>query len=255
MIKLTRPSKPQELIKNEETLRARYNKNKKSCVWKEKYIKEALLKMSHGKCVYCETKLNECDSYMEVDHFHCKSLYPKLVVDWDNLLPACRRCNLAKSDHNVQEEPIINPVDVDPKEYLVFSWYQYYPRNRDVLGENTIDVLDLNDTDKLGVPRLRIGSEICKNLEDCREQMEKLISAGYSSTKDERNIKRKFEAILKEAIPEKEFSALVATVIFDCPDYAPLKSLLKEAGMWTTEMTELEQGAYEIALCRNEVKL
>ena len=41
--------------------------------------------------------------------------YPDEVVDWDNLLPSCKRCNTTKGTHDVVTEPIINPFDIDPK--------------------------------------------------------------------------------------------------------------------------------------------
>lgn len=51
-------------------------------VWNQPYIKTALLEMTHHKCAYSEVVLGENSSYMEIDHFYPKSLYPDKVVEW-----------------------------------------------------------------------------------------------------------------------------------------------------------------------------
>ena len=83
MIKLERPPKPKELAERECDLLTEY-KNSKKDVWRKDYIKEPLLRMSHNKCAYCETGLKVYDSYMEIEHFHPKSLYEEKVIEWGN---------------------------------------------------------------------------------------------------------------------------------------------------------------------------
>ena len=71
------------------------------------YINESLLSMSHNKCAYCELMLGEEVKYMEVEHFYCKKLYPDGVVQWDNLLHLCNRCNTNKGIYDTKTEQYI----------------------------------------------------------------------------------------------------------------------------------------------------
>ena len=103
MIKIQRVSAPSEL--NDETVSTLTTlyKSTGENVWNKPYIKKELLKMSHNKCCYCELKLGEEGKYMQVEHYHCKSLYPDEVVLWENLLPSCNRCNTNKSSHDTKK--------------------------------------------------------------------------------------------------------------------------------------------------------
>ncbi|MFJ9385216.1 hypothetical protein ACIROD_15915 [Peribacillus sp. NPDC101481] len=73
--------------------------------YNEKDVKEALHKMFHGKCAYCESKISYATN-LDVEHYRPKSRvqqdredarglhgYYWLAWDWDNLLPACPQCN------------------------------------------------------------------------------------------------------------------------------------------------------------------
>ena len=74
--------------------------------------------MTFSKCAYSEAKLQEGGAYMEVDHFHPKSLYPKEVVKWGNLLPATKTSNTAKGNTDTKVVPLINPLVDNPYDYL-----------------------------------------------------------------------------------------------------------------------------------------
>lgn len=73
--------------------------------YNEKDVKEALHKMFHKKCAYCESKVSYATN-LDVEHYRPKSRvqqdredtrvihgYYWLAWDWDNLLPACPQCN------------------------------------------------------------------------------------------------------------------------------------------------------------------
>ncbi|MEM7233576.1 MAG: hypothetical protein AAF517_15480 [Planctomycetota bacterium] len=67
-------------------------------------VKHSLLAMFHGKCAYCESKI-EVVTWGDIEHYRPKgeivlndgtSIKPGywwLASDWDNLLLACNRCN------------------------------------------------------------------------------------------------------------------------------------------------------------------
>src|ERR1022692_4984269 len=82
----------------------------------KKVLCAALRGLAYGKCVYCEGAL-EPQGYVEVDHYVAKTVDRKLVFEWPNLLPACRRCNNPKraQDH---KGALLKPDDEDPEPYF-----------------------------------------------------------------------------------------------------------------------------------------
>jgi 5-methylcytosine-specific restriction endonuclease McrA len=72
----------------------------------KKLLSTVLRGFAHGKCVYCESVL-EVTGYLEVEHYVSKKHAPHLAFEWTNLLPACQRCNNAKSDQDHKQERLI----------------------------------------------------------------------------------------------------------------------------------------------------
>ncbi len=141
-----------------------------SNIYGDEKIRNKLVKLQHGKCCYCEKKLDTSD----VEHFRPKSSYRRdktskssypgyfwLAYSWDNLLLACRGCNLKKSDlfpisyeANRANHPnkdfkkeaplLINPMINRPRRYLRFEGATIVEKNKRLLGTKTIEVLELN---------------------------------------------------------------------------------------------------------------
>jgi uncharacterized protein (TIGR02646 family) len=120
-------SKLQEISGNPlSTKQQRENAQNK---YRHNQIKDALAKMFHGKCVYCESKITVV-TYGAIEHFKPKGLYPDLTFDWNNLLLSCDICNDA--GHKGTKFPIddighpllLDPTDgiTDPNNHLDFSW-------------------------------------------------------------------------------------------------------------------------------------
>ncbi len=125
----------------------------------EKYrhaqVKETLTKMFHGKCAYCESKLNVV-TYGAIEHFFPKSIYVDRTFDWENLLLSCDRCNDANHKGTLfpvdqDGQPLlINPTDgiTNPDRHLEFIWdpvaglASVY--GRDERGETVVGIFDLN---------------------------------------------------------------------------------------------------------------
>ncbi len=233
LIAVPRPAKlTDELVIK---LTKRYKQTGKS-VWIQRFIKEALLNMSHGKCSFCECNIVEESKYLEVEHFFTKSIYETKVVDWDNLLPACKRCNGCKSDHDTVLEPIVHPVNDKPNEHLKFNLYFF--KSKTSLGKMTIEVLQLNDI-RIRHPRQKIGSktrEQLDNLEDWVEQYEQTPTIRLRN-----KIHAFLHAILIEAQPNSEYSATVATVIWHDDSYHFVKNFFQKQGWWHDEFQELER--------------
>ncbi len=136
MIKLIRPPAPDRLTpETVKELTEEFKSDSNKTVWNKDYIKKALLEMSHNKCCYCECKIDEESKYLEVEHFHPKSIYKDEVVVWDNLLPSCKRCNGRKGDRDTLKEPVINPAADEPKDHLWLKNYTF--KNKTSIGKNT----------------------------------------------------------------------------------------------------------------------
>jgi uncharacterized protein (TIGR02646 family) len=126
MIKLELHPKPAQLtdqLVNDKTMAYMADKTKR--VWNLPWLKDAIAAMSYNKCCYSEVRINQESIYMEIDHFLPKSAYPNKVLEWGNLLPSCKACNMAKREHDPVREPIVNPFDEHPKEYFYFQGWAY----------------------------------------------------------------------------------------------------------------------------------
>ncbi len=124
----------------------------------EKYrhaaVKETLVRMFHGKCAYCESKITHVE-YGHIEHYRPKSLFPDLTFEWTNLLLACGVCNGGEHKGDRFPEaadngPLVNPCDDDPAGHFEFrhdpgtglaSVYGVTPR-----GETTERLMGLNRT-------------------------------------------------------------------------------------------------------------
>lgn len=238
MIKLNKPPKPVRLTDAEIlSLTNEFIKSGKS-VWSKEFIREPLLLMSSEKCAYCETKINEESKYLEVEHFYHKDLYKGQVVEWDNLLPSCKKCNGTKGIHDAKVEPIINPCVQDPKEHLKLWLYRL--KGKTALGKMTISVLNLNEPERLVLKRFQIGNALQDKLEDFNDLIDDVISGVQASTMRKNRITSGVKALLSNGLKDKEYAATYSTILINEPEFALLKSKMKKCHLWTTEHAELE---------------
>jgi uncharacterized protein (TIGR02646 family) len=79
-------------------------------------LQAPLLALSHGKCAFCEGILN-LTSFIEIEHYHAKTVRHELVFDWDNLFPSCGICNRTKGDLDHQGR-LLKPDRDDPESFL-----------------------------------------------------------------------------------------------------------------------------------------
>lgn len=242
MIKLTLPEKPLELAENEVALTAEFKADNNRHVWKKDYITNALLQMSNNKCAYSEVKLNVNSTYLEVEHFKPKSLYPDDVVKWGNLLPSCKLCNDSKGDWDVVSDPIVNPLVDDPNEHLYIKGCRFY--KKDQIGDNTIKAVSLNDNSQFVIPRFQVASDICDRLESSFDDLKTA-----DSERKIRNQVRRITQILKMCLPTEAYSAAVSTyLLYDSPVFRELKAYLLSSKLWTDELDEISKILSSIAL-------
>ena len=151
MIKLKKTDEPGVLTKHgqewtQTILMKIANKTMPTPTEKTRYrhteIKASLVAETHGKCAYCESKLQHIH-HGDVEHIFPKSLAPEKTFEWDNLTFSCEICNQKKSDKDPLLEHIIDPYLIDPKLHLMFLGSLVFPLGTS-LGICTEAILDLN---------------------------------------------------------------------------------------------------------------
>jgi uncharacterized protein (TIGR02646 family) len=208
-------------------------------VWNVDWLKRSLLDLSNNKCAFCECNLTEESKYMEVEHFEHKDQYPSKVLDWDNLLPACKRCNGSKGTHDVISEPIINPFVDTPSDHLVFRNFKL--RGKDVKGKTTIDALKLNHTERVVLKRFYIGTALESLIENAEER---LLEFELSKTAIRTNkLKGIIEDILNECQNNSIYCATCATILHTNDTYSEIKKRMQVHGLWDANLDLLDKSS------------
>jgi uncharacterized protein (TIGR02646 family) len=253
MIRLKPVPRPAELTPGKQKeLTAKFKENG-DCVWQQPYIKNALLKMSFNKCCYCECKIDEESKYLEVEHFLPKEKYKDKVVEWENLLPSCKRCNGKKGSHDTGIEPIIHPVNDEPKEHLYFKNYQIRAKKNSLLGKRTIELLALNDNHRVTPRRFQIGLKMIEILDELNNRVTDYFATGNLSIIQNNRFYSKLENLLMEAQPSCEYSAATAALLLNDEYYKNIKSIFIARGLWDQTLQELENEAMGCALDENNI--
>ncbi|WP_373097606.1 hypothetical protein [Zhongshania sp.] len=245
MIKLNRKAKPAILIDNEESWKSnlidaittyggysRIPKEQKERLlvhYRHQDIKNILFQSSLQKCAFCETKPGESGN-IEVEHFAPKSIYPEMAFNWENFLPACRKCNGSKEDHDTVIEPIVNPYDTDPEDIFHYTDIRIAANdNQECIGERTIRVCGLNSV-RLMKPR----ADILVSLHGFSQALEDAIKDYESADTDikKRNRKRKIREALETievlANPSEKFSGFCKEYLQKCAPYHEAKRVVGE---------------------------
>ncbi len=246
MIKLTAEPQPSELTEDLITkLTKKYKQNTNISVWRDDLIKEsirnALSKMSHNKCCFCESSFDERGRDLQVEHFfpnfHSKG---DDVLTWHNLLPACIDCNRKKGKLDTQKFPLIHPVDDTPKNHIGLNKsFGFF--DKDKLGEFTIEKLELND-ETLSVDRFILGKAILSQLNDLAKEFIKELNQNLTlDYKEEAKFARKLRNIMQFGTPSKKYSAVMSTLILSDENYKMMKAEFIKRQLWTPEFIELKK--------------
>lgn len=86
--------------------------------YRDRPVKDLLLKETSSKCAYCESKLTHV-YFGDVEHIIPKSVEPSLRFEYQNLTLVCAVCNNSKRDYFSPEVPIINPYTDNPEDCLI----------------------------------------------------------------------------------------------------------------------------------------
>lgn len=147
----------------------------RSAVYGSLPVREALDLAHHGKCAFCETKIQPV-STPHVEHFRPKAAYidedEKVLVkpgyywlaySWSNLMLACPSCNgksykgnrfplqfeaaralMPEDDLAIEAPLLIDPFIEDPRDFIRFNGPVAYAVAGNDRGRVTIEVLGLN---------------------------------------------------------------------------------------------------------------
>lgn len=231
MIKLAFQPRPPQLTDEKVAQLTLDFKTTGKAVWNTPYIKAALLKMSHGKCCYCECKIDEESKYIEVELFYPKGLYKDDVLNWQNLLPCCKRCNGYKSNFDTKTQPIVHPVWNTPSTHFYFKKYRL--RAKDDIGKLSINKLQLNEIDELVTPRYEIAIQLETKLDDLLDE----INTGSDN---QSKFVRILKSLMRKGSDTQKYAALCATIILESEDYQALKTIFQKNNWWTSDFEALE---------------
>lgn len=244
MIKLKRAAIPTYLTPEKVIELTEVFKATGKSVWNDENIKTPLLFSGNGKCAYCECPLTTESNYMEVEHFEDKSGNPEKVVLWENLLPSCKKCNSAKGTHNVVTDPIVNPFVDDPRDHIALRLYRM--RGKTLMGKNTIDVANLNHSDRLVFSRFKIGEVVSDLIDTSWERFEKFQWNRLTRTKN--LLINVVEGLLKECQPTAAYSASTATILLTDERFNELVLRMKGESIWSDSLDNLLNQAQDLVL-------
>jgi len=246
MIKLNRKSKPDVLISNGQdwtsslmaavSTYSSYSKIPKDIKekllvhYRNQNIKDPLFESSLQKCAFCEIKPGESGN-IEVEHYAPKSLHPELAFEWLNFLPACRKCNGSKDDHDTVKEPIVNPYDTDPEEVFHYKDIRIAANDNQhkEVGKLTINVCGLNSV-RLMKPR----ADVLVSLHDFSESIESAIEYYEEADTDRKKANRKrkireaLETIERLSDPSEKLSGFCKDYLKRCEPFQAAKKIIEE---------------------------
>jgi hypothetical protein len=231
-------------------------------VWRIPCIVDGLHEMGRGKCAFCELKFDASESkFLEVDHFKAKHLYPNLVVDWANLLPICKRCNVRKGTLDVTINALLNPRYEDPRLHLcihrveIDGFVGFLLRSKTDLGKATIKRLglledDLGLTSDLGGKmegRNQLLDRILKDLDRITDSIQR-INWTLATSSDRRRYVTWFTEILQSAQPDSQYAAVVATALLGDERFKQLCNFFQRNHLWEEQMETLFGQAFAFKL-------
>lgn len=192
-----------------------------------KAMRNEVLSLTGGKCIYSEAPIETSGSKTEIDHFLPKCKHPELVYEWGNLLPSCGKINSTKWEHDPSSEQIINPLNDDPSSHLYFHSYRL--KHKTDMGERSIEVLGLNDHTHFVQARFRETLVFLDKIEVISKEME--------NGKDLSIIKHKIKSILKGVL-SANYSACVSTEVIKDEFFVQIRNELTRKGIWDEGIEE-----------------
>ena len=171
-------------------------------------VKLVLLNEQGCLCPFCEKRLEIGTATIE--HFQPQSIYPHLQLDYFNLFACCHVCNQKKDDHLIPSYIFDPRSDSFNLTHLILNrhedfkfFYHNIDQNNcylqkasllkikklnpqyfsDVIFYNTIELLDLNNSIRLGGPRAVIRNRMLQRMETLNDAgLIRLYFSHYNKT-------------------------------------------------------------------------
>ncbi len=167
-------------------------------------LKKYLHQVFHGKCGYCETKIENLNAGI-VDRFrpyngvrdkndYHQDLYWWLTFEWDNLIYCCKTCNQYKANYfpikglrafsdkddlSKENKLLLNPCEDDPEKHFYYDNMGNIYSDTDQ-GNQTIELLRLNRT-SLVESRKAVRKEIIDIVENIiQKSIENILQSQIS---------------------------------------------------------------------------
>lgn len=208
-------------------------------LYKGEGVKDRIMQDQHGKCIFCECRLN--GDYGPIEHFRPKrgyTLYPDnhlttpgyywLAYEWSNLLLSCSKCNTSykknlfllvnencrdiENKNISSEEPLlINPSAENPARYIEFHQHIVAAKT-DINGENpegrySIDLLKLNDRPDLVKNRRRVWNDYQRAKKQV-SLVEQMFERGINLEDARKLLALSLRSMAEMEGPEGEYSAM-----------------------------------------------
>ncbi|MCW0935327.1 hypothetical protein OK409_01080 [Pantoea sp. RG18] len=243
MIRINRPDEPQILTQNKDAWTARLiekieeykgyenipDDEKKLVLspYRHVDIKSSLFLSSNKKCAFCECIPEEGGGYLQVEHFHPKSIYPHECFEWMNLLPCCNICNVNKGVLNTKVSFIINPYDADPEKHFYCNFLKILPNHNDVAAAITEREIEINSA-----RLINSRTELLRKLQLLTEELRDLIELLDEADTDRKSVRRKnmliekYNEINEYVSPKSIHSFFCTSVILQDKHYLAAKAIL-----------------------------
>ncbi len=139
---------------------------------------------------------------------------------------------------------IVNPYEVAPKDHIYLKNFRI--RHRDDIGRRTVEVVYLNESERMVQVRFLIGEGISNALNVLRERVENFLD-GQNGVVQRNKILGGVRNLLLECQPGAQYSSVSSTILLSDPDYAWVKAQLNQIDLWE-EFQELEEIAGSLSL-------
>lgn len=118
-------------------------------------VKDQAIADSHGKCIYCESKVRHI-SHGDLEHMKPKKRFPQGTYEWANLGFVCTKCNGSKLDKYDEATPPVNPFNELPGDFFVACGEFVWPRPGNNRATVTEQLASLNRVELLERRRHRL---------------------------------------------------------------------------------------------------
>ena len=164
--------------------------------YRDRSIKAVLIRETHGKCVYCESKLGVTHPG-ETEHKIPSSKMPELHFQWSNLTRACTECNRRKNDFFDAMDGFIDPYVDEVEALLEHHGPVVFARNGDAKANVAIRTLELNSRESLVLSKTQ-------ELVELRDSVERYWAESDPTLREVLRLE-----LINRAHPSKPYSAMV----------------------------------------------